>query len=201
MDLYVARAALGAGVDDFDAVVVDSISDPAVDVLRSRLDIPVVGAGLSSYLLAILLGRRFSIVSYMASHDLFYQRILDRHGLAEHCVGIVPLGDRPHDDVHDAAAQGEAMARAAERGVAMGADVIVLGSVSMHAHAHDLRPRLHAPIVDPIEAAVVDAERLVVLGLTQSKIAYPSPRVRQDEVWRGLPAGQVPELAKVDDSR
>ena len=200
MDLYVARAVLEAGVEDFDAVIVDSISDPAVEVLRSRLDIPVVGAGLSSYLTAILLGRRFAIVSYMASHRSFYERILDRHGLTQHCVAIVPLGDRPYSESPEGqVAQVEAMARAADQGLATGADVIVLGSVSMHRYANDLRQRLDVPIIDPTEVAIADAERLVVLRLAQSKLAYPAPRVFQDEVWRRLTLKQ-PELVKVDDS-
>ena len=191
MDMYVAEAALDAELAGYDAVVIDSISDPGLATLRSRLNIPVVGAGLSSYLTALLIGRRFSILSYLAQHRIFYERVLTDHGLLSHCASIRPVGREPdhrnldrmshRDEVELLVAQGRA-AIADD-----GADVIVLGSVSMHSTAEVMREQLAAPVVDPSVVAFLDAERLVTLRLSSSKVAYRSPEVLQDELW---PAGR-----------
>ncbi len=63
-----------------------------------------------------------------------------------------------------------------------GADVIILGSTTMHQSHRFLRDNLPAPVINP---GVVDCklcEALLEMGLTHSKRAFPSPETIQDEL-------------------
>ena len=63
-----------------------------------------------------------------------------------------------------------------------GADVIVLGSTTMHqSHAY-LAARLGVPVINPGLLAYKVCEMLLELGLTHSKRAFPSPARLQDEL-------------------
>src|SRR5205823_2844525 len=60
-DMYITEAGLRAEEEGYDAVIMDTVSDSGMYALRSRLTIPVIGPGLVSYAVAIMLGKRFSI--------------------------------------------------------------------------------------------------------------------------------------------
>ena len=62
-DVAILEAGQSAVEDGFDAVCVDTMSDSGVAALRSILSIPVVGPGRASMLTALMLGRRFSILT------------------------------------------------------------------------------------------------------------------------------------------
>ena len=62
-DVAILEAGQSAEKDGFDAVCVDTMSDSGVAALRSVLSIPVVGPGRASMLTALMLGRRFSILT------------------------------------------------------------------------------------------------------------------------------------------
>ena len=67
-----------------------------------------------------------------------------------------------------------------------GADVICLGSTTMHeAHAH-LQENLDVPVINPGPLSYFIAEALADLGLTQSRSAYPSPLVAKPEMVHAM---------------
>ena len=68
-----------------------------------------------------------------------------------------------------------------------GADVIVLGSTTMHQSAAWLADNLPIPVINPGLVAYKQAELLVQLGLTHSKKAFPAPGVGNDA---GIKKGQ-----------
>src|SRR5215469_12799603 len=49
MDLYCAQAGLRAEEQGYDAVIMDTTTDSGLQVLRSRLTIPVIGPGIVSF--------------------------------------------------------------------------------------------------------------------------------------------------------
>ena len=68
-------------------------------------------------------------------------------------------------------------------GLDAGADVIVLGSTTMHqAHAY-LAEHLPVPVLNPGLIAYKMCEVLLDLGLCHSKIAYPSPEQIKDTAF------------------
>jgi allantoin racemase len=186
-DFFVYEQGMRAEKDGFDAVCIDSVSDSALAPLRSRLAIPVIGPGQASYHLACVLGRRFSIVTMWEKWVPLYEKVLGQEGLESRCASIrfpnlVPDVALLLADKHEEAFP--ALLDCAKKCVDDdGADVIVLGSTTMH-EAHDyLRTNLDVPVISPGQVAFEFARLAVRLGLSHSRRAYPSPQVVKDEVF------------------
>lgn len=68
-----------------------------------------------------------------------------------------------------------------------GAEVIVLGSTTMHqSHAHLARV-LPVPVINPGVVSYKAAEALVQLGLAQSKAHYHQPERPMDDIFTHVP--------------
>ena len=65
-----------------------------------------------------------------------------------------------------------------------GADVIVLGSTTMHQSAAYLASVLPVSVINPGQVAYKQLELLISLGLTHSKAAFLSPEVGKDADFR-----------------
>ena len=63
-----------------------------------------------------------------------------------------------------------------------GASVIVLGSTTMHQAYEYLKDRLPCPVINPGIWAFKFAVMLVELGVSHSKVCYPSPPQHQDDM-------------------
>src|SRR4029078_6021300 len=87
-DRCVTEAGLGGEDEGFDAVVIDTMSDSGLWALRSRLSIPVLGPGLVSYCVGVILGKRFSIVTMWAKRTPLYEKNLDLYRLRDKCASI-----------------------------------------------------------------------------------------------------------------
>jgi len=185
LELYVCDAGLSAEDEGYDAVVIDTVSDSGLRPLRSRLGIPVVGPGASSYAIATLLGRRFSIITYRDVDRHFAEKNIDAYKLWHHCASIRAAGVEP--DFHRLFAANreqsfERLAQAARQAIEEdGADTIVLGSTTMFEAIPHMRTHVAAPVVNPGALAVKIAEMLVQFDLQQSRLAFPPPASIQDE--------------------
>lgn len=190
VEMYVAEAGLRAEAEGFDAVVMDTVSDSGLAVLRSRLSIPVVGPGMVSYAVANLVGKRFSILAYLEEHRFFYEKTLAAYGCAGRCASIRVAGMEPNYAAlfgDEPEAEFMKLAAAAEAAIHEdGADTVVLGSTTMHQAGVYLSDRLAAPVINPGPIALKVAEAFVQLGLSHSKIAYRSPDELEDEKWFSL---------------
>ena len=180
MDMAIFEAGMSAQDDGYDAVCIDTVSDSGADALRSVLDIPVVSPGRISLLFSLTLGTRFGIIAQWEPSLARYRKVIREWGLSEHCAGVEHF-DTPPDFA--ALLEGKEdlvlprMLAAGERLVAGGADVIVLGSTTMAAAHAALDEALEVPVVNPGPLSYKLAEAFLVLGLTQSRRAYPAPRV------------------------
>jgi allantoin racemase len=201
---FIVEAGLASEEEGYDAVVVDSVTDVGVNALRSRLSIPVVGAGQAAYATATMLGRRFSILTRWERWRFLHDASLDAYGLRPRCASIraprlaeEAVRALPGLTAAQAAAvledrddYWEAFVREAERAVADdGADVIVLASMTMQRAAGLLRGRIDVPVVDPGPLALRTAESLVRLGLAHSKAAWAPPTALHDDGFHGLLGG------------
>src|SRR5207237_7813626 len=84
-DMYITEAGLRAEEEGYDAVIMDTVSDSGLYALRSRLTIPVIGPGLVSYAVAIMLGKRFSIVTMWDKWNHLYEKTLALYDLKQRC--------------------------------------------------------------------------------------------------------------------
>ena len=186
MDTIVIEAGVAAEQEGFDAVCINTVSDSGLYALRSRLKIPVIGPGQASFHLASMLGHRFSILTMWEPWVPLYRKTLKEYGLEHQCASIRHIDTRP--DVRELLqgkeeivfAKLEAAARTAIE--QDGADVIILGSTTMHQSHRYLVEHLPVPVINPGLVAYKLCEMFLELGLTHSKRAWPDPEMIQDEI-------------------
>lgn len=189
-EMYIVEAGLRSQEEGFDALIMDTASDSGLYALRSRLSIPVLGPGLVAYCVSMMLGKRFSIVTMWDRWVHLHEKNLDTYNLREKCASIRHIGVRP--DMKELLSGKEdriAELVTAQAQLAIeqdGADVIILGSTTMHQTAPYLTKALPVPVVNPGPVAVKMTEALLTLGLSHSKLAFPSPDVLQDEKFFSL---------------
>ncbi len=180
MDIALFEAGLSAEEDGFDAVLIDTVSDSGADALRSMLDIPVLAPGRASLLFALSLGRTFGILAQWEPALARYRKVIGEWGFAAHCAGVEHF-DTPPDFAGLIGDKADAtlpkMEAACRRLIDRGADVICLGSTTMHqAHQH-LSEVLEVPVINPGPLSYKLMESFLALGLTHSRRAYPRPQV------------------------
>src|SRR3989440_11728507 len=177
-DMYIVEAGLRGEEEGYGAVVMDTVSDSGLSALRSRLSIPVIGPGLVSYAVAIMLGKRFSIITMWDKWRHLYEKNLDQYHLWEKCASVRAVNIPPDVEALFAGKEEEMFAKlTAEAQKAIdedGADVILLGSTTMHQAGDYMSAHLAAPVINPGPVGIKVAEMLVQLGLTHSKVAFPS---------------------------
>jgi allantoin racemase len=185
MDTIVVEAGVAAEREGFDAVCINTVSDSGLNALRSRLRIPVIGPGQASFHVAAMLGHRFSILTMWQPWVPLYRKTLKEYGLEARCASVRHIDTRP--DVQ-ALLQGKEevvfakLEAAGRRAVDEdGADVLVLGSTTMHQSHRYLAGRLPVPVINPGLVAYKLCEMFLDLGLTHSKHAWPDPETIQDE--------------------
>ena len=197
-DMYIAEAGLRAEEEGYDAVIMDTVSDSGMYALRSRLSIPVIGPGLVSYVVAILVGKRFSIVTMWDKWTHLYEKNLAIYGLAHKCASVRAVNIPPDVEALFTGKEQEMFEKLTEEGRKAieedGADVILLGSTTMHQAGDYMSAHLPAPVVNPGPVAIKLTESLVELGLSHSKVAFPSPSTIIDDRFFSL-AGAGTEVA------
>lgn len=185
-DVFVLEAGCRAEEHGYAAVCVNSMSDSALAALRSRLSIPVVAPNLASMLVASLLGKKFSVVTMWPQWHELYHKAAREHGLTARLASVRDVGIRPDTTELLAGKEDfifEALEVQARKAIDDdGADVIILGSTTMHqSHAY-LEKVLDVPVINPGVIAYKMCELLVLSGLTHSKRAYPAPALIQDDL-------------------
>lgn len=202
-DLSMFEAGLEAAEEGFDAICLDTMSDSGANPLRSTLDIPVVAPGRASYLTALMLGHNFSVLTQWDGWIPAYAKGVAEVGLAHHLASIRSINMMPDlanllggkEDVVFPRLREEGM-----RCVEDGADVICLGSTTMHdAHGY-LSENLPVPVINPGPLTYKLAETLLSMGLSQSRRAYPRPEVPKPQMVRAMIAAAArTEAAGAED--
>jgi len=178
-DIGILEAGIAAEAEGFDAVCIDTVSDSGMSALRSVLSIPVIGAGRHAMLAALMLGERFSILAMWDRWRHLYTKTLAELGFAHKCASLRSAGLQPNNQNLLGGKEDEffpALHQAALRCIEEdGADVIILGSTTMHeAHAY-LAERLPVPIINPGPLTYRLADAAIKLRLSHSRLAYPAP--------------------------
>lgn len=185
-DLSMLAAGLDAQAEGFDAVCIDTMSDSGVAALRSVLDIPVFGPGKVSMLTALMLGDRFSIITMASRWKPLYKKALDELGMHHKCASIRSIEVSPDNQGLLTGKEDTVfplLAAAARTAIETdGAEVIILGSTTMHqAHAY-LARELPVPVINPGALVCKIAETALGVGLTHSRKGYPKPMHPQPEM-------------------
>ncbi|MDB6000523.1 MAG: Hydrogenase expression protein HupH [Rhizobacter sp.] len=165
--------------EGFAAVCIDTMSDSGVAALRSVLDIPVFGPGKVSMLAALMLGDRFSILTMASRWKPLYKKALDELGLHHKCASVRAIEVPPDNQGLLSGKEDEVfplLEAAAMKAIEIdGAEVLILGSTTMHqAHAY-LQARLPVPVINPGPLSYKIAESMLALGHTHSRAGYAKP--------------------------
>jgi allantoin racemase len=184
MDWTVFQAGISAEAEGYAGVLIDTVSDSGLRALRSRLTIPVVGPGEAAFMTAMMLGKRFSVLTMWDEWFPLYEKTLTEYGFWDRVASLRSIRTRP--DVTELLAGKEEVIFDKLKAEAMaainddGADVIVLGSTTMHQSAAFLAANLPVPVINPGLVAYKHLEMLIELGLAHSKRAFPAPEVGKD---------------------
>lgn len=186
-DAYCLEAGARAEEEGFSAVCINSMSDSGVTALRSRLSIPVVGTAQPTYHLACQLGKKFSILSMWDRWRWLYEKTLHEQGLGHRLASIRTIGVRP-DTAELLAGKEDSvfplLLEAAQRAVEEdGADVLILGSTTMHQSHAFLESRLSVPVLNPGLVGLKTCEMMLDLRLTHSKRSYEAPECVADGIF------------------
>ncbi|MBT3787391.1 MAG: hydrogenase expression protein HupH [Alphaproteobacteria bacterium] len=189
-DVGMLEAGLNAQERGYDAVCIDTMSDSGVAALRSVLDIPVIGPGRASMLIAMLLGNRFSIVTMWQHWVHLYEKTIKDLDFSKHCASVRSVDVRP-DNIGLLGGKEDEIFPLLEEAARScieedGADVILLGSTTMHqAHGY-LAARLPVPVINPGPLSYKMAEMLLGTGLSHSRKAWPKSPAPRDDVLHAM---------------
>ena len=191
-DAFVLEAGLSAPAEGYDAVCINSMSDSGLAALRSRLDIPVVGPGQACFLTAAMLGHQFSVITMWDRWKPLYRKVALELEMQHRLASIESIDTRPDAEELLAGKEEVVFAKleaAARRAIDdHGADVIILGSTTMHQSAEFLSDALEVPVLNPGLIALKQCEMLVQLGLRHSKLAYQAPEALNDGALASVPS-------------
>jgi Asp/Glu/hydantoin racemase len=139
-----------------------------------------------------MLGERFSVLTLWQPWAFGYQEMLREMGIADRCASIRwPQGIEPDLQKLLEAKEPTVLPKlleAAEDCLRDGADVLCLGSTTMHAAHAYLTARVPVPVINPGPLSYKVIELMLALGLRHSPAAYPRPARPQLEVIAAMAA-------------
>lgn len=179
---------LQAERDGFDAVIIGCFGDPGLEAARELVDMPVIGPGEASLLLAAGLGHRTTIVTVLDSLVAASEQQAYRAGVLAKLASVrsaeIPVLSLMNDRAATLATVIE-VGREAIR--ADRADSLVLGCMTMSflGIAEEVSHELGVPVINAGRAALKTAESIVSQELAHSKRAFQTPpklRKQKEEV-------------------
>jgi len=180
-----------AQAEGFDGVITDCMCDPALDALREKLDIPVVGPCRASLLYAADLAHKFSIVTVLENVVPILENKVMEAGLGSKLASVRSVSI-PVLDLTDVKKLTDALVEESIKVVEEdGAHAIILGCTGMMGVADDLSAALkkkgyEVPVIYPVAIAVKYLETLISLKLKQSKRTYMTPPDKERNIWGRL---------------
>jgi Asp/Glu/hydantoin racemase len=164
----ISKAMLKAPNEAFDAIAGACFSDGAIRIASNLMDIPVVGPGQSSMVLATMMGVRFAIVTSDATPET--EHYIDLCGLTDHVIDYQPVRcltvgfsaflDCLDGDYTPAVENFREVARGC---IKDGADVLIAGCglLSPMLSLSNVKDIDGVPVIDPMQVALKFAEMMV----------------------------------------
>jgi allantoin racemase len=164
-----------------DAAIIAAFGDPGVAAARELFDFPVIGVSEAAMLTACMLGQRFAIVTFSTSLVGWYRDCVEFNGMMPRCAGIHGLDLSFADVAGDEQGNSDLLVELGEK-VAQesGADCLIFGGAPLTRLAERARDRLPVPVIDPVGAAVKQAEALISLQPRKARIgSFRRPAAKQ----------------------
>lgn len=162
---------------NFDGIIIAAACDPGLYAARELAEIPVIGAGEASMLMACTLGHKFSILTLLSRFKGEMEEIVKIYGLQDRCASIRPTNVPALASKKAKQALIKAGRKAIEED---GAEVLCLGCVGMAGLDEELSRALKVPVIDPTVAALKLIEALIDWGKKTSKIETFKPPAKKE---------------------
>jgi len=164
-----------------DAAIIAAFGDPGLFGARELFDIPVVGMAEAALLTACMLGGRFALVTFARALGPWYNDCVEMHRLTHRSAGVRLL-DQPFREISSVQDEKEdLLVELANEAVRVdNADVVILAGAPLAGLADRVKHRIDVPVVDPMSAAVIQAEALVRLSPRKAvagSFRRPDPKV------------------------
>lgn len=160
------------------ATVIACFDDPGLDAAREVANGPVVGICQAGVQAAMVLSKRFSIVTTLPRSVPAIEDLVQRYGASHHCRRVrcidLPVLSIESDSQHAFSLLAAEIKRARTED---GAEAVLLGCAGMSEMTEALSRETGVVVIDGVTVAVKFAEALVGSGLFTSKAnAYAQPR-------------------------
>jgi Asp/Glu/hydantoin racemase len=130
-------------------------------------------------LMALTLGDRFSILTMASRWKPLYKKALDELGLHHKCASVRAIEVTPDNQNLLSGKEEDVfplLEAAGRRAIEQdGAEVLILGSTTMHQSHAWLSARLPVPVINPGPLSYKIAESALALGLRHSRVGYAAP--------------------------
>ena len=156
----------------FDAAILAAFGDPGLLGARELFDFPVIGVSEAAMLTACMLGGQFLIITFASALCAWYRDCVAMHRLESRCAGVVAI-DRNFGSLEDARETNwPALVDLANKAIAeRDADVAILAGAPLAGLATRARDQIRVPVIDPVAAAVKQAEALIALGTIKASLS------------------------------
>ena len=178
----VVRSIIKAEKNGFDVAIISCFSDPGLDACREKVKIPVIGSGENAMLLASQLGNNFSILSPLETNIANFNKKILSMGLEKKYCSTRAIGMSVLDLATDKKKTLKKLTAVASKTIKEdNADVLILGCMSMAFHdiTLEIQNVLNIPVINPVKASLLFAESIVKMGISHSKIAFPTPSIKK----------------------
>lgn len=176
--LSTARELEKKGVD---AIVINCTADTAASALKECLSVPVVAPMMASMYLAAQLSHRFCVVTFMARTRGRFWEMARSLGLGDRFTSVELISSDCENDIQNNDIVVTELVEAGKRNYeCFGSHAMILGCTALEMVADKLKEEfekigLPMIVLEPYSIALHQAEDLVDMNLSQSKLSFPYP--------------------------
>lgn len=164
---------------ELDCIVIGCFGDPGCQAARELTQAPVVGIGEAAYRAALLVARRFAVITTLARGVPELEDGMERLGVRGGCVGVLPINIPVEHQGGEFPDSLDAIISAGTEAVrGLGAEALVLACGAMTAGEATVSERVGVPATTGVAVGALFAHALWRAGLRTSKIgsfALPEP--------------------------
>ncbi|MCY4145767.1 MAG: aspartate/glutamate racemase family protein [Chloroflexi bacterium] len=164
--------------DGWNGILLGCYGDPGLGALREIVDIPVVGAGQATALMASALGRRYSVITVTDSVIGPLEETLRNSGGGDKLASVRAVNIPVLELRNDRELAIEATLGEARKAIAQDrADTLIVGCMSMGflEIPEACQAELGLPFLNPARVQLKFLEAMLGAGLSHSKRAYMTP--------------------------
>ena len=160
---------------DYDAIILGCAGDPGLRAARELAKIPVVGPTEATIAVSFLVGDRFGIIVPLDRDVPTARALTVKYGFDRRLASVQPLNVPVLDLSKNLDLIKKKLTDACNKAVTEGADVIILGCMSLAFILADelVADKVKVPVLNPAKIAIRVAEMFSQLKISQSRASYP----------------------------